>query len=99
MPPNARNAMVVLRHLDHEFESIARVLVLRTRMQPSTNRRMYRLLSKGEIGDLFHQFFMVSRAFVHALRRERFGPSARSLWSFTPPSSLKASRSWLFCRV
>src|ERR1700674_3925894 len=36
------------------------------------------------LADLFHQLFPVSRAFVHALRRERFGPFARSLPSFTP---------------
>ncbi|HTY83810.1 MAG TPA: recombinase family protein [Silvibacterium sp.] len=38
------------------------------------------------LADLFHQLFVVlSRAFDRALRRERFGPFARSLWSFTPP--------------
>ncbi len=35
--------------------------------------------------DLLHQLLLHSQTFGHALRRERFGPSARNHWSFTPP--------------
>src|SRR5262244_74675 len=37
------------------------------------------------LADLFHQLLVPSWTFGVALRRERFGPFPRSLWSFTPP--------------
>ena len=51
------------------------------------------------LANLFHQLFVVSRAFDPALRRGRFGPFARSIGASLLPSSPKASRSWLFCRL
>ena len=37
------------------------------------------------LADFFHQLLVTSWTFGVALRRERFGPFLRSLWSFTPP--------------